>query len=315
MYKRESNQDTPVTSEIDIKELLQGLVSANTIYNYGLAWRKYLTFAKCLDTALSAQTLAQWRAHLINEDGYSVNTINQFLHGVRTIVKQLYLTGKAERNIYHDMLEVSLLPANALMERRRPNNRTKIEPEQMRKLVKLPPVSAENDLALRDRALLMTLATTGCRISEVINIKFRDIKSTGASYVVTNILGKGQSQTRTAPLSSEAYEAICDWIAFRPINSPYVFTGVTYADDTGGILYHGEPLKRNTAGYRVKMYGAQIGLPDIKPHDFRRFVGTQIIRKAGIRSAQKVLGHANINTTAKYYDLEELESGISEGLF
>lgn len=315
MRKRDIQPFVPIAPEINIEELLRGLVSPNTIYNYGLAWRKYLVFAQSLEVALSAQTLAGWRTHLVNDENYSANTVNQFLHGVRTIVKQLYLTGKANREIYHDMLEVSMLPPNALMERRRPNNRVKIEPEQMRALCKLPPVSAENDLALRDRAMLMTLATTGCRIAEMINIKYRDIKKAGASYVVTNIMGKGQSQVRTAPLSSEAYEAICDWMAFRPVTSPYVFTGVTYADDTGGILYHGQPLNRSTARYRVKLYGAQIGLPDIKPHDFRRFVGTQIIKRAGIRSAQKVLGHADINTTAKYYDLEEMQEGITEGIF
>jgi integrase len=62
------------------------------------------------------------------------------------------------------------------------------------------------------------------------------------------------------------------------------------------------------------MYGEQAGIPHIKPHDFRRFVGTQLAKK-DLRTAQKVLGHKNITTTARYYVMDDVEAGSTDGLF
>ena len=52
----------------------------------------------------------------------------------------------------------------------------------------------------------------------------------------------------------------------------------------------------------------------IKPHDFRRFVGTQLA-KSDIRKAQKALGHKRIDTTARHYVLDELEPGLTDNLY
>jgi integrase len=51
-----------------------------------------------------------------------------------------------------------------------------------------------------------------------------------------------------------------------------------------------------------------------EPHDFRRFVGTQLA-KQNIRKAQKALGHKRIDTTAQHYVLDELEVGLTDDLY
>jgi integrase len=61
----------------------------------------------------------------------------------------------------------------------------------------------------------------------------------------------------------------------------------------------------------VQHYAALVGLAHIKPHDFRRFVGTQFA-KGDIRRAQKALGHKRIDTTARHYVLDELEVGLTD---
>jgi integrase len=48
----------------------------------------------------------------------------------------------------------------------------------------------------------------------------------------------------------------------------------------------------------VHGYADQVGLSHIKPHDFRRFVGTPRAKR-DIRRAQKALGHTRIDTTAR----------------
>jgi integrase len=64
----------------------------------------------------------------------------------------------------------------------------------------------------------------------------------------------------------------------------------------------------------VRKYARQCGLPAVKPHDFRRFVGTQLAKR-DIRQAQKALGHKRLETTAQHYVLDELQVGLTDGLY
>lgn len=63
----------------------------------------------------------------------------------------------------------------------------------------------------------------------------------------------------------------------------------------------------------VQGYADQVGLSHIKPHDVRRFVGTQLVKR-DIRKAQKALGHKHIDTTARQYVLDELDVGLTDDL-
>jgi len=64
----------------------------------------------------------------------------------------------------------------------------------------------------------------------------------------------------------------------------------------------------------VQQYAAAVGLRHVKPHDFRRFVGTELAKR-DIRLAQKALGHKRIETTARHYVLDELAGGLTDGLY
>ncbi len=63
--------------------------------------------------------------------------------------------------------------------------------------------------------------------------------------------------------------------------------------------------------HRFRTLAGQVELSHIKPHDFRRFVGTQLA-KHDIRKAQKALGHKRIDTTARHYVLDELASWLMD---
>ncbi len=64
----------------------------------------------------------------------------------------------------------------------------------------------------------------------------------------------------------------------------------------------------------VRKYSITTGVDEVKPHDFRRFVGTQLAR-TNLRAAQKALGHKRIETTARHYILDELEVGLTDDLY
>lgn len=299
--------------KLDVTALLAGVYAERSVISYEVGWRKYMEYCTNRDPFCTT-TFVEWRQQLI-ADGYAAASINAFMTAVLSIAKELYARRDITRNEYFDLKEVRKLPARALKERRRPFARTRITPDEMRKICDAPVTLVDgNPLALRDRAMMLTLATSGLRITECCHVKFNDIRKLGHdSYVIENVAAKYHDQPRTVPLSPEAYEAILDWIEFRPIQSPYVFTGVGYTK-IGEVLYHDKPLNSHTAQSRIRKYGIEVGIPHVKPHDFRRFVGTQLAKKS-IRQAQKVLGHKSPATTSEHYILDDVEVGITDGLF
>lgn len=301
--------------EVDVRKMLTGIVAENTIISYERAWRVYLEFAGNTEAAFNGTTLVQWRQELC-AGKHSASTINSLLAGIKTIFRELYNHKLIGRELYWESRDIQKLPRTAFKERRRPNNRIRIDPEIMRKICKTPVVTGDDHIAMRDRAMLMVLATTGVRVSEMLAMRVRDVYSPSKGvYVVANVLGKNHADPRDVPLSPEAYNAIMDWVAFRPVQSPYIFSGYSYDPEREEIDYSEKPMNHNIVRRRIKYYGRQVGLPHIKAHDFRRFVGTQLAALKGIRVAQKVLGHVNIETTATNYVLDDFEPGITDNLF
>lgn len=84
----------------------------------------------------------------------------------------------------------------------------------------------------------------------------------------------------------------------------------------------GEPLSAVSVRAIIKDYARTAGLIDpetgkaiVKPHDLRRYVGTNVAKRFGPKQAQLVLEHKSIKTTLDHYVLEEPEMGITNNLF
>lgn len=298
---------------INVESLIAGR-AVNTIEMYTTHWRDYLAFAASEENALRPETFVRWRQHMIEKTSYSANTINVKMNAVKTILREMAMHQIVTREIAYTFKDVPILKPNALRERRRPYARLRIEPEEMRAIVECPRPTPDTPMVARDRAILMVLATTGMRASEVASIKVADIVARGRSYVVENILGKNQAESRVAPLTNRAYETIQDWLYIRPVHSTYLFTAYQY-DDENNILFVDRPVTRGTILRVTKVWGERAGMPHIKPHDFRRFVGTQVAKKKDVRAAQLVLGHKSITTTAAHYLMDEVQSDATEGLW
>ena len=160
-------------------------------------------------------------------------------------------------------------------------------------------------------ALLATLAGSGCRISEVVALTVGQLSARDGGYVL-QVLGKGQAVPREAPLSREAYAHLQTWLAQRAAQgggaTPVIFTAFAGPRPTARRLTAG------AAWCAVRKYALQCGLEHVKPHDFRRFVGTQLAKR-DIRQAQKALGHTRLETTAQHYVPDELQVGLTDGLY
>ncbi len=155
----------------------------------------------------------------------------------------------------------------------------------------------------------MPLASWGLWVAEVASLTVGQILPKGHGFLLS-VRGKNDLEYREAPLSREAHGLIMQWIGRRPVVSQYLFTSFAGR----GQRATGEPLSAVAVWRIVQRYAEACDLAHIKPHDFRRFVGTRLAAK-DIRKAQKALGHKRIDTTARHYVLDELEAGLTDDLY
>jgi integrase/recombinase XerD len=289
--------------------ILAGRVSKSSKEMYERDFKAYLSFAGSKDEALKASTLARWITCLANDTNMSPNTINRMVSAVKKIMKiaadQNYILHEVAESFKH----VDGVKVIAMKDRLKISNRIRIEPDAMRMLIKS--IDSSTLVGMRNVALFTTLASSGLRIKELVKLKPEQIIKCKDGYLLHMYaeMGKNQDKDRDAHISVEAVEAIKQWLAARPIQSEYIFTSFKGK----GNRPLAKPITPQGAWKVVKEITEAQGLQNIKPHDFRRFVGTQLAKK-DIHSAQLALGHKRIETTAKY-DLREIEVGATDHLF
>lgn len=147
---------------------------------------------------------------------------------------------------------------------------------------------------VRDTAFFESLYSTGCRISEITALTWRQIDFANGSVIVR---GKGDKE-RLCILGAHALKALAR------------------LRDTAGSMFEGAdapaaPVFRNVRGgaltsreaeRRMKKWLVAAGLPtDLSPHKLRHSFATHLLDAgADLRSVQEMLGHSNLATTQIY---------------
>lgn len=298
-------------SPFDVQVLLAGQLTQSSIDMYRRDVAAYQAWAQShdLDT-LNALTLAAWRDDLALSTTMSPNTINRMLAAVKRVVKQAASKGMVDAHVAMQFETLRGVKVKALKSRLKDHARTRIEPDDMRRLCETP--DASTLIGKRDAALLATLASSGLRASELASLTSGQMRKQGKGYVL-QVKGKTDIEYRDAHLSHEAHSLIMAWIDARlaaGIVSAYIFTA--FAGRGGRAT--AEPMSETSVWLIVRKYAQQEKLAHVKPHDFRRFVGTQLARR-DIRKAQLALGHKSIEVTARHYVLDRLEAGETDNLY
>lgn len=270
-------------------------LSTNTLLAYGRDLDRFGNWviagglANYLDPSLT--DLGEFIAHL-REEKLAPPSIARHLVALKTFYRFLRLEERASPG------SVELLSSPALWER----VPQVLSPEQVDQLLATPQIG--DRFHLRDRALLETLYATGCRASEVVNLRSEDLHLDSAFARCT---GKGSKQ-RIVPLGSRAIEALRTYLAEGralhvrdPASTPWVF-----------ISRGGKPLTREMLWVVVKKYVRRAGLPlRTSPHTLRHSFATHLLAGgADLRTVQELLGHASIATTQNYthVDRERLKA-------
>ncbi len=153
---------------------------------------------------------------------------------------------------------------------------------------------------LRDRAVLELLYATGCRASEVSNLRIREVH---LDEKFCKCEGKGNKQ-RMAPLGAPAIDAVRAYLAhLRPA------LAASRPDEIDWLFLSraGRRLRREAIWELVKKYAlvADVSIK-ISPHSLRHSFATHLLAGgADLRQVQELLGHASIATTQIYTHVDQ----------
>lgn len=167
--------------------------------------------------------------------------------------------------------------------------------DEVVKLIEAPTNLEKNEkIALRNRAMLETLLSTGMRISELINLKISAIDKTGRIF----IKGKGKKE-RFVYLTPRAKKHIKKYLEAREeLDSPYLF--IPYSGKN--IQDKNKKISPNYLQDKIKSYRELLGINiPLSAHGIRHAFATYLAEQGANPAAiQILLGHESLDTTTRY---------------
>ncbi|MCM3491777.1 tyrosine-type recombinase/integrase [Alkalihalophilus marmarensis] len=142
-------------------------------------------------------------------------------------------------------------------------------------------------LPVRNRALILFMLSSGCRISEVVSLNREDIN---LKKRVAFVKGKG-NKIRTVHFTEECGLVLKDYLATRTDEQEVLF-----------LNKFGDRLKKSGIYNIIRKLGVNTGLTQsLHTHMFRHTFATHMLSKgADLQFIADELGHKNLNTTRNY---------------
>ena len=155
----------------------------------------------------------------------------------------------------------------------------------------------------RDLAIIDVLYSTGCRASELINMKFSDIDMNTESI---HIIGKG-SKHNIVYLNSVAQLSLEDYINNeRKGDSDYIFVSMRKPYDK---------LSRRSIEVALNKIGNSINI-HAYPHLVRHTMATNAYKNGmDLYKIQKLLGHSSVTTTQIYAEMAQEDVALAHKQF
>jgi integrase/recombinase XerD len=164
--------------------------------------------------------------------------------------------------------------------------------DEVERVLEMPDL--EDDLGLRDRAILEVLYSTGMRRIELAGLRLADVARYERTVFVRQ--GKGKKD-RVVPIGARAL----GWIA-RYLDEVRPRFSISESEDALFLSESGAPVDAGTLTHRVGRYVevAKLGKRGAC-HIFRHTMATLMLEGgADVRLIQEILGHADLESTQVY---------------
>lgn len=254
--------------------------SNNTIINYEKDLTEFNKFINKKNyNDIDYNLLRKYVEYLYNNN-YKPSTINRKISSVKSLfkyLKQKEIIKENKTTLLSSVKNSKTLPKNIVF-------------SDLEKLLNAP---KDDVFGFRDKAILETLYSSGIRVSELVNIKLKDVELSDSRI---KILGKG-SKERYVLYGNLAKEKLLNYVKYS--------RGVLLGNKQSDYLFlnkNGEKL--TTRGIRViidniiKKNNLKI---KVNPHMFRHTFATDLLEGgADLKTVKDLLGHENIETTGIY---------------
>lgn len=215
------------------------------------------------------------------QEHYAHSTVNKMLSAMRGTLKAAWKLGQMTAEEYQKAASIESVKGETL-----PAGRAIASGE----LVGLLDSCDQTKKGIRDAAIISLLYAAGLRRAELVDLDLADYDA-GSGRI--RVRGKRNKQ-RLVPVVGGAAAALGDWLTIRGHEPGPLFWGV-------GNRNRGGRLTTQAIYAMLQRRTKAAGVDHLSPHDFRRtFVGDLLDRGADIATVQKLAGHADVTTTARY---------------
>ena len=252
--------------------------SQNTIDNYQLDLADFFSFVEKNKIDYLNINRYQVRDYLkyLDDKKLKNSTIARRISCIRSFYNYLVLKGYVKSNMFKSI-------RNPKIERKLPNYLNYEEIEEI-----LDFIDINSNEGLRNRLLIELFYATGCRVSEIINIKLEDIDFSSRSI---RIFGKG-SKERIVYYGDYAASYLDSYLK-SDYNSGCEYLFVNNKKDKLTIQEVEGIIKHIMEHLSIKTH--------VTPHTLRHTFATHLLNNgADIKTVQELLGHASLNTTGIY---------------
>jgi len=274
-------------------------LSRETVYNYERDLEVFQNFLQEINIDFDntdKKTILNYKAYLVSRDRKTPKkhlgdkklneySINRMLSVLRSYLKYLV-----------DMdYDSPISPESVKLTKTTRKHPQVAELAEIVKLIESPSQIEKNRrVAVRNRAMLEVLFSTGMRISELTGLKTTQIDKSGRIF----ILGKGKKE-RFVYLTTRAQEYLKQYSDIRGL-SPTPFLFIPYCGKN--VSKKDKKISTNYLQEKIKKYRELLGINiPISAHSLRHGFATYLAEKGANPAAiQILLGHESLDTTTRY---------------
>ena len=249
-----------------------------TIKNYGLRLKAFINFCTCPLNEIDANTIRRFLLFYRMDHNVSDRTLDSIRGDIAGWFIWMQNEGIITKN---PCANVSAVRFKILA-------KTSLTPSELERL-------RDTCRDARERALVEALYSTGCRISELLNIKVKDVKW-DLPQPECNIIGKGD-KPGTVYFSPRSVSALKKYLDTRKHDSEWLF-----CNDRGG----GKMKKENVEKmFRKLRELSGLECKKLTPHTMRHTIATHAARLMPIQAVKELLRHDRIDTTMIYAETSQ----------
>ena len=261
--------------------------SEATCTGYGSYLRKFQRFART--DAITRSHVERFQDHIIKE-----SLAEGTRRGIRIVLsgflKWMYDNRKTlsdlSRHVHHSI-------------RKDPKVKTPLSESEVQEI--LEALTPDTPFRIRGRAMLELMYASGLRRGEILSLRKDGLDRTRKTVTVK---GKG-GKTRTVPVGDVAIHHLERYLEIRKSSSPLLFT-----------FPNGQPVTRHGLESLFAWINRR-SQKHVHPHLLRHSFAVHMLRNgADVRVLQALLGHENIDVTARYLGLvkEDLKLAYDEAM-